>query len=1427
MYASGLCAFRKFKVYANMDSVFIVGIKKKEETYEITEIEKAKEVLIKLSVTLYSKGACRTFIKNRRLEYLCKCEGILGCIRFLNYPYLYVLTKKEKIGCLFNEHTIYSVKNVLLVPFREDIFENFNEENDLIQLFYNNINHKYMYFSYTYNLAHSVQDNYFIQKEFLKGNTIYNRFYKNNYIWNYYHCKKFIKSNVFICLFVVNGYFVQSKFSCSGKIVNVTFVARRSNKYAGTRYRKRGVNSKGYSANEVESEIILFEKNNLNAILSYVQLRGSVPIIWNQSINYTLLKKPKIKCTKNDINFTCSKNHFQLLFRKYGYPVTVVNLLSKKKHSDEDNLSKEYKDCIDTLNRALPKEIQIVYKHLDLRKAYKIGTKYTQYNLKLLFNFSIKNIGFFYIHNSKLVLMQRGILRFNCVDCLDRTNAAQLFLNIYTFIKFMKIIKLLKKNNININDISHLSQLYEQLGDAIAKQYAGSTAHKKYTPGQHINFFIQSKELFTSIKRYYISSFNDLEKQKCINLYLGVIDSKLEHIKNSNELDTFVHNVYFKDRGCNPFWWVIPLEHFYYKVESLFELKRKSGWADANDRKCVSNKERKTTLHRQKNMHNLPKGTITRKWGSSFNFFRKKKKRNNKMNEIKNGMGADCEGRTRQQCGGYTLISNRLDEFSANEKTGVQKRKKKKSSGRSGSSSDHNRGRNDKCTYNGSGNKKNGLLSPKGWSRLCAPKKEKKDMIKDMYKNFKFYRCFSNTNIFRHLYNVNNMHDDFILTNFNISERKEFNNMNSNGEHAFFFCETIEREVEERKKKQVSCGTFSFLHMFTHFAHIYKYYNVYKRNFHFFFKNKNIFRYKIWRLIACYNYLNYLKIYFNFFFLFYYCFCVKYNVKLVYMHHLNTLAEQKGNNVRNVNNMNSKHNAYSRNSVSNTKEQEDALRCSTTHAVLNVNTFEKEVQHVIENFKKYKNVSFVLDSYLNYYNVNKVAYNYMLVSASSIVGAEGEGERKRKRKREEKRGIRRDIESRRKEKGVEKKGTKTTLRRATRIIKEWSTKKLRSRGHVLLLSNNFTEGNHSVRVLNLKNSFSFEKGTPNRERMNSFVNNIDIDTRDDEQLDVYHIRRKIKLNRIKKSVQGTFVSEYYVPSLYKTVNTIHEEECKKKEERKKVNMSYLFCPIYFNVNLIKFFFFVYYHYWVRERGATVGPNILSLLQEEVQVKHNCSCNVSSGKNISGDSGVLPELPYNAQFLLKKLLRSPSVDVFFSELYLSCIYKTHHYKELNLCFYENLKTAFYNNTKSSIKSEEKLFIEEYNTFENICKKKKEVSLIDKKIANEINQNYKSLESRYLSVKNFNKKYFTEMKHIKQRDEKIKNSFNKKNSIYNKQMSDYIIMLTYFKDYIKKSEKKKLKWKHTYINDFNVLRDRIESHMNYQRYCDPMSREIFLA
>ena len=73
----------------------------------------------------------------------------------------------------------------------------------------------------------------------------------------------------------------QSNISVYGSPVLLTLIARRSNRFAGTRFLKRGANFSGDVANEVETEQIVMDSSISNLeksnVTSFVQIRGSVP----------------------------------------------------------------------------------------------------------------------------------------------------------------------------------------------------------------------------------------------------------------------------------------------------------------------------------------------------------------------------------------------------------------------------------------------------------------------------------------------------------------------------------------------------------------------------------------------------------------------------------------------------------------------------------------------------------------------------------------------------------------------------------------------------------------------------------------------------------------------------------------------------------------------------------------------------------------------------------------------------------------------------------------------------------------------------------------------------------------------------------------------------------------------------------------------
>ena len=77
---------------------------------------------------------------------------------------------------------------------------------------------------------------------------------------------------------LIHGFWQQRSLSLFGRSLTVTLIARRSKHFAGTRYRKRGVNFKGQVANDVEAEQLvdagLDRRTGLPELASIVQVGG-------------------------------------------------------------------------------------------------------------------------------------------------------------------------------------------------------------------------------------------------------------------------------------------------------------------------------------------------------------------------------------------------------------------------------------------------------------------------------------------------------------------------------------------------------------------------------------------------------------------------------------------------------------------------------------------------------------------------------------------------------------------------------------------------------------------------------------------------------------------------------------------------------------------------------------------------------------------------------------------------------------------------------------------------------------------------------------------------------------------------------------------------------------------------------------------------
>ena len=108
--------------------------------------------------------------------------------------------------------------------------------------------------------------------------------------------------------------------------------------------------------------------------------------------------------------------------------------------------------------------------------------------------------------------LQCGIIRTNCVDCLDRTNAFQKMVGIKALSRQLAALGISSESI----SISHalakgVIHMYEDMGDVISFQYGGSHAQRNAVEGKSRLNFVTN--FFISISRYVSNSFLDSKRQ--------------------------------------------------------------------------------------------------------------------------------------------------------------------------------------------------------------------------------------------------------------------------------------------------------------------------------------------------------------------------------------------------------------------------------------------------------------------------------------------------------------------------------------------------------------------------------------------------------------------------------------------------------------------------------------------------------------------------------------------------------------------------------------------------------------------------------------------------------------------------------------------------------------------------------------------------
>lgn len=259
---------------------------------------------------------------------------------------------------------------------------------------------------------------------------------------------------------------------------------------------------------------------------SYVQHRGSIPLYWTQD-NTGVTPKPPIELNLVDPFYGAAALHFDNLFERYGAPVYVLNLVkSRERTPRESKLLLEFTNAINYLNQFLPGDKKVIHKAWDMSRASKSRDQDVIGTLENIAEEVLTTTGFFQNGDGRTTMprVQNGIARTNCIDCLDRTNAAQFVIGKRALGHQLHALGILGDTSIayDTDAVNLFTHMYHDHGDTIAVQYGGSQLVNTMETYRKINQWTShSRDMVESFKRYYNNSFLDGQRQEAYNLFLG------------------------------------------------------------------------------------------------------------------------------------------------------------------------------------------------------------------------------------------------------------------------------------------------------------------------------------------------------------------------------------------------------------------------------------------------------------------------------------------------------------------------------------------------------------------------------------------------------------------------------------------------------------------------------------------------------------------------------------------------------------------------------------------------------------------------------------------------------------------------------------------------------------------------------------------
>lgn len=298
------------------------------------------------------------------------------------------------------------------------------------------------------------------------------------FVWNGWFSKSF--ENIGLpqhCVILLQGFAECRSFGSLGQQEGiVALTARRSRLHPGTRYLARGLNSCFSTGNEVECEQLVWVPKKAGQSVpfnTYIWRRGTIPIWWGAELKMTAAEA---EIYVSDDPYKGSAQYYKRLGERYDarnldvavggnqkkvvVPIVCINLLRNGEGKSESILVQNFVESMNFIKSTgkLP-YTRVLLINYDWHSSIKLkGEQQTIEGLWKLLKGPTVSIGFCegdyfpsrqrvkdctgeIIFNDDLEgafclrSHQNGVIRYNCADSLDRTNAASYFGSLQVFIE--------------------------------------------------------------------------------------------------------------------------------------------------------------------------------------------------------------------------------------------------------------------------------------------------------------------------------------------------------------------------------------------------------------------------------------------------------------------------------------------------------------------------------------------------------------------------------------------------------------------------------------------------------------------------------------------------------------------------------------------------------------------------------------------------------------------------------------------------------------------------------------------------------------------------------------------------------------------------------------------------------------------------------